>query len=160
LIFKLYGAEVVIGRLRKRPAAISHATVVGAQHRETMLSERVKLSGEVAYLPWVKFTGTDNHFFGNSGALAEQFAEWGVGRGVQLEAIVSYYLTPQLSIGVGGRYWAMWTTDAATNCTYGAMGLCDATPTPPQFFRTVVEQAGVTVQASYKFNGSGALLTK
>jgi hypothetical protein len=54
----------------------------------------------------------------------------------------------------------MWTTDAATSCTFGAPGLCDATPAPPQFFRTVVEQAGVTVQASYKFNGSGALLTK
>ena len=62
---------------------------------ETMLSERVKLSGEVAYLPYVKFTGADNHFFGNSGALAEQFAEWGVGRGVQLEAIVSYIISPR-----------------------------------------------------------------
>jgi outer membrane protease len=127
---------------------------------ETMLSERIKLSGEVAYLPWAKFTSTDNHFFGNTGMLAETFAGSGNGRGVQLEALLSYYLTPQFSIGVGGRYWAMWTTDATVSCTFGAVGLCGTTPTPPQFFKAVTEQAGVMVQASYRFDSAGALVVK
>jgi opacity protein-like surface antigen len=127
---------------------------------ETMLTESVKLSGEVAYLPWVKVTGVDDHFFGNTGMLAEEFAGSGNGRGVQVEALLSYYLTPQFSIGVGGRYWAMWTTDATVSCTFGAFGLCGATPTPPQFFKAVVEQAGVIVHASYKFDASSPLVTK
>ena len=127
---------------------------------ETMLTENVKLSGEVAYLPWVKFTGTDDHFFGNLGTLAEEFPESGNGQGVQLEALISYYLTPQFSIGVGGRYWAMWTTSGTISCTFGAFGLCGPTPTPPQFFKAVVEQAGVIVQASYRFDTSVASVTK
>jgi outer membrane protease len=119
---------------------------------EAMLTDRVKLSGEVAYLPWVHFDGIDQHFFGNSGILAENFPESGNGRGVQVEALVFYYLTPQWSVGVGGRYWGMWTTSGQMNCTFGAGGLCGATPTPPQFFKAQVEQAGVLVQTSYKIS--------
>jgi len=103
---------------------------------ETMLSDRVKLSGEVAYLPYVNIIGPNQHFFGNSGVLAEVFPEFGTGVGVQLEALVSYYLTREFSVGVGGRYWGMWTT---------------IPPTPPSFFRGVTEQAGAFVQASYTF---------
>ena len=119
---------------------------------EAMLTDRVKLSGEVAYLPWVHFDGVDQHFFGNFGMLAENFPESGNGRGVQVEALVSYYLTPQWSVGVGGRYWGIWTTSGQMNCTFGASGLCGATPTPPQFFKAQVEQAGALVQTSYKFS--------
>ena len=35
---------------------------------------------------------------------------------MQLEAIVSYYLTDYFNVGVGGRYWAMWTTSATDTC--------------------------------------------
>jgi Omptin family len=127
---------------------------------ETMLTENIKLSGEVAYLPWVKFTGVDDHFFGNLGMLAEEFPASGNGQGVQLEALLSYYFTPQFSIGVGGRYWAMWTTDGTISCTFDVTGNCGPTPTPPQFFKAVVEQAGVIVQASYRFDSSSASVTK
>jgi opacity protein-like surface antigen/outer membrane protease len=127
---------------------------------ETMLTENIKLSGEVAYLPWVKFTGVDDHFFGNLGMLAEEFPASGNGQGVQLEALLSYYFTPQLSIGVGGRYWAMWTTSGTISCTFDVTGNCGPTPTPPQFFKAVVEQAGVIVQASYRFDSSSASVTK
>lgn len=52
----------------------------------------------------------------------------------------SYYLTDQFSVGVGGRYWAMWTTEGETSGFKG-----DA-------FKA--EQAALLLQASYKFGGA------
>jgi hypothetical protein len=112
----------------------------------------VRLSAEAAYLPYVRFKGEDNHFLPDTGALDGVFPEQGHGRGVQFEALVSYDIMPNLSIGVGGRYWAMWTTSAEMNQTFCApVKPCPATPTEPQHFKAATEQAGVLVQASYKF---------
>ena len=116
---------------------------------EAMLTSRVKISAEAAYLPWVWFKGTDQHFLGNTGVLTEIFPESGKGSGVQLEAALSYYLTRQWSVGIGGRYWGMWTTPyGQINCTFG----CAGAPTAPQLFRAQVEQLGGFVQTSYKFD--------
>jgi hypothetical protein len=114
----------------------------------------VRLSAEAAYLPYVRFEGEDNHFVPDIGApLDAVFPSWGHGRGVQFEALVSYDIMPNLSIGVGGRYWAMWTTSEMnqTFCAPLEGKSCPATPTPPQHFKDVTEQAGLLVQASYKF---------
>lgn len=116
---------------------------------ETMLTDWVKISGEVAYLPWVNFRGIDQHFFGNSGILASDNPESGRGQGVQLDALISYYLTPQWSIGVGGRYWSLWTTTGQANRDINR-GV-PIPPTAPQFFRAQVEQVGMFVQANYSF---------
>jgi len=122
---------------------------------EAMLSDRVKISGEAAYLPWVSFNGLDQHFIGNTGVLTKLFPASGTGNGVQLEALVSYYLTRQWSVGLGGRYWGMWTTpNGQFNCTVG----CAATPTAPQYFRAQVEQIGAFVQTSYKFDWGGSAI--
>jgi hypothetical protein len=75
-----------------------------------MLTPRLKLSAEAAWLPSVWFNGVDNHFVGNTGVLAEIIPASGRGRGVQLEAIASYFVTPQWSVGLGARYWGMWTS--------------------------------------------------
>jgi opacity protein-like surface antigen len=116
---------------------------------EVMLSDRLKLSGEVAYLPFATFVGVDQHFFGNTPFIASNNPETGNARGVQLEVLVSYYLTPQLSVGFGGRYWGMSTTSAQVirDVDNGA----PISSTPPQFFKGVVEQGGAFVQASYCF---------
>src|SRR5260370_41913135 len=37
LVFKLDRSEVVVRRLRKGPAPMAHAAIVGAQHREALL---------------------------------------------------------------------------------------------------------------------------
>jgi opacity protein-like surface antigen len=119
---------------------------------DMMVTERVKLSGEAAYLPYVKFDGYDFHFAGNSGTIDGIFPEGSSGgQGVQLEALVSYYLTSQFSVGVGGRYWAMWTTNGSYTKTYPPSEV-----SAPNYFRGAVEQAGVVVQAAYKFNLPGA----
>lgn len=128
------------------------ATRVGLA-AEAMLTSRVKISAEAAYLPWVRLNGTDQHFVGNTGVLAEIFPESGKGTGVQLEGALSYYVTREWSVGVGARYWGMWTTpNGQINCTFG----CGATPTAPQLFRAQVEQLGGFVQTSYKFDFDGS----
>lgn len=120
---------------------------------EYMLTDRLKLTGEAAYLPYVKFTGEDNHFAGSSGVLSGLFPQSGHGAGVQLEAMISYALTDRFSVGLGGRYWAMWTTQAQL-CSYNP-GAAPCTPNAPA--RAATEQAGLLVQASYKFNALDTL---
>jgi opacity protein-like surface antigen len=118
---------------------------------EVMLAPKLRLSGEVAYLPSVQFTGVDHHFFGNSGVIASVNPESGSGSGVQAEGILSYFFTPYFSLGVGARYWAMWTTEGSAVRTVDD-GV-PITPTPPQFFKGAAEQAAGFVQASIKFGG-------
>ena len=77
---------------------------------DVQLVPRLSLSGEAAYLPYVRFTGTDNHVLRSLVS-----PESGDGFGVQLEAMLSYAVTDALSIGVGGRYWSMRTTKGDVN---------------------------------------------
>jgi len=104
------------------------------------VAPRVKVSADAAYLPYVWFEGTDNHVLRSLVS-----PEDGHGQGVQLDLMVSYAFTDQFSLGVGGRYWAMWTTSGETN--FGGSGFM-----VPQRF--AVEQAAVLVQGSYKFGDS------
>jgi len=117
---------------------------------ETQLINRLRLSGDVAYLPVVNFTGVDTHFFSNTGQVASINPESAnKGAGVQIEATLSYFVTSQFSVGVGGRYWALWTNNGQANRTVDEGA--PITPTPPQAFRGTVEQAGVFLQAAYRF---------
>jgi opacity protein-like surface antigen len=114
-----------------------------------MIMPGLRADVDAAYLAYVDFRGTDHHFLGNTGILFETFPEKGTGRGVQLEGMLSYDVTNSISFGVGGRYWAMWTTEGSVNCTFGAP--CAPVPTPAQHFRAAMEQASVLVQATYRF---------
>ena len=105
-----------------------------------VVAPRLKLSGEVAYLPYVHFTGTDNHVLRTLVS-----PEIGDGIGVQLETILSYALTDCLSVGVGGRYWSMWTTNGTVD--FGGTG----TMIP---MRYAAEQAAAFVQGSYTFDSA------
>ena len=117
---------------------------------ETQLINRLRLSGDVAYLPVVNFTGVDTHFFSNTGQVASINPESAnKGAGVQIEATLSYFVTSQFSVGVGGRYWALWTNNGQANRTVDEGA--PIAPTPPQAFRGTVEQAGVFLQAAYRF---------
>jgi opacity protein-like surface antigen len=100
----------------------------------TDLTPQLQLSGDVAFLPYVKDNAFNVHLFKN-----ERAPEWGHGRGVQIETILAYALTDALRVGVGGRYWSMWTTSGAT----------DKGGIRPM--RLAAEQAAVMVQGSYTF---------
>jgi opacity protein-like surface antigen/outer membrane protease len=117
---------------------------------ETTLINRLRLSGDIAYLPVVNFSGVDTHFFGNTGAVASINPEsTNTGAGVQIEAMLSYFVTSQFSVGLGGRYWALWTNNGQANRTTDEGA--PITPTPPQAFRATAEQAGVFLQGAYRF---------
>jgi hypothetical protein len=118
---------------------------------EAMVTDRLKISGEAAYLPYLTFDGLDNHFLGNTASSCTPVPPLEVSGNVRgIPAVVtkiplaSYDLTPQFSIGVGARYWAMWTT----NGSYTLAGV-----TPPISFRGAAEQAGTFLQAAFKFRG-------
>jgi opacity protein-like surface antigen len=108
------------------------------------LAPRLTLSGEAAYLPFVSFAGTDDHIL--RGLLSP---EDGQGIGVQLEAMLTYAITDAWSVGVGGRYWAMWTTSGDVN--FGGTGQF-----VPMEYR--VEQAAVLVQGTYRFGTAPKLM--
>ncbi len=71
--------------------------------------------------------------------------ESGSAQGVQLETSLTYDFTRTLSLGVGGRYWAMWTDDAASTNIFGTSCPCQTLPSK-------AERGGMFVQGSYKFN--------
>jgi opacity protein-like surface antigen len=69
---------------------------------EMMLTDRLKLTGDIAYVPGVAYRGLDAH---NAGELLSPEASSN-GSGVMLETILSYGVTEHWNVGVGGRYWA------------------------------------------------------
>jgi opacity protein-like surface antigen len=109
---------------------------------DVMLTDRFNLVADVAFLPYVKFTGQDLH------PLRPFVAdETGKGIGTQTELFLNYYVTQQFSVGAGGRYWAMWTT-SGTDCRLPPNGAC---PAPLQNIQVKTERYGLLLQAAYKF---------
>ncbi len=108
------------------------------------LADRLKLTADVAYLPYVAFRGTDNHLL-RTGLPSTISTESGTGQGVQLETILSYAVTNAFSVGAGGRYWAMWAP-GATNEPFGTQCYCQGLPVS-------TERYGAFLQASYKIDG-------
>jgi opacity protein-like surface antigen len=104
------------------------------------LIDRVKLTADVAYLPYVTFNWLDDH---TGRDLEVQMA--GHGLGVQTQALLSYDLTDRLNIGIGGRYWAMWSNSASAQFIPGGV----------QPNRNAIELAGVFVQTGYRFVPGG-----
>jgi hypothetical protein len=102
---------------------------------EVKLADRWKLSGDFAYLPVVKYDGLDIHHLR---VPPVYFPVTGVGLGVQAELILSWQATESWSVGVGGRYWGWWTTNAQQTDT-------------TNYFDVSMERYGVFLQASYKF---------
>jgi opacity protein-like surface antigen len=107
---------------------------------QTRLTDRLKLTADAAYLPYVTFNWLDDHVQRNL-----QFQQWGQGIGVQAQAVLSYDLTDRLNLGIGARYWAMWADSAdVRTISTGSLG-------SPRPNRNAIEMAGAFVQAGYKF---------
>ena len=108
--------------------------------------DRFGISGDVAYLPYSQYSGLDSHLFRVPITL---FPQNGSGRGVQTELILTYLVTENLKLGIGGRYWAMWTEGARQSC-HGDCG-DGFTSSPPLPYTANTERFGGFVQASYQF---------
>jgi hypothetical protein len=86
----------------------------------------------------VSFRGRDDHWL-----RALVIDENGNGRGVQVEAILSYAPTPDLSVGIGARYWGLWTRNGVDAFDSVPVGRDDT-------YR--YERFGLLMQAAYKFH--------
>ena len=104
--------------------------------------DRLKLTTDAAWLPFVAFRGTDNHLL-RTGLPSTVSTETGSGQGVQLETILSYAFANGFNVGAGGRYWAMWAPGAYEN-PFGT-GTTQSLPAR-------AERYGGFVQASYRFD--------
>lgn len=102
---------------------------------EAVVWDRLKLAGDLAWLPYVSYGGLDTHQL-----RAVLFPVVGNGQGVQAEVILSYAVTDQFSVGVGGRFWAMWTNTAYQ------------TTDTSNLFDIETQRYGVFLQASYKLS--------
>jgi opacity protein-like surface antigen len=109
------------------------------------LTDRLQLTADAAYLPYVRFVGLDNHMQRREPVKVSP--ESGTGQGVQLEAILSYRITPSFSVGAGGRYWAMWATGTDAQANYLSSGRYSALPVRNERF-------GGFLQASYTFDSA------
>lgn len=108
---------------------------------EYMLTDRLKFTGDAAYLPWADFRGQDDH---NARQLLIPEAG-SAGDGVMLEAVLGYDITENWNVGIGGRYWA-WNLRNGT-WTFDFLG--GPPPGTPQFARFTAERYGTFVQADY-----------
>jgi opacity protein-like surface antigen len=113
---------------------------------QVSLTDRLKLSADAAYLPYVTFSWLDDHLDRD---LQSQMT--GQGIGVQTQAVLSYDVTDRLSVGVGARYWAMWSTSAERQSI--PVGGLTSGPN-----RNSIDLAGLFVQTSYRFAPNSALI--
>ncbi len=104
------------------------------------LIDRFRLNLEGAWLPYVWFSGTDNHLLRPD--LPIPIREDGHGWGYQLEAILSYHIDDALSVGVGGRYWHMQSSGYSHFEDVGGVA-------QPLDFK--LDIYGVFLQGSYRF---------
>lgn len=96
--------------------------------------QRFRVDADLAYLPYVSLNGMDSHWLRSA-----YFPVNGTGNGVQGELILSYYVTDAFSVGVGGRYWSMWTNSA----TYSFGGY--------EYVTQSANRYGVFLQGAYRF---------
>jgi opacity protein-like surface antigen len=108
-----------------------------------MLNDRLRFTGDFAYLPSVSYSGVDDH-------LERQFLLPGAtntGNGVMLEAVLDYYITHNWSVGAGLRYWAWNAGLSASPFEF----LANPASGGFQPEGHSVERYGVFLQASYRF---------
>jgi opacity protein-like surface antigen len=112
----------------------------------------LRLNTDLAVLPYTQLSGVDIHWL-RTDVPSQISPETGHGIGVQLDAILSYAITPAFNVGAGGRYWAMWTSDNSYTNAFG-------TPCPCQTLPTKTERFGLLLQADYKFGVPGAFAVR
>ncbi len=118
---------------------------------EFNLAPRLRLSGDAAFLPYVSVDAEDRHYNSNTPMIGSINPLSGHGVGTQLEAMLLFDVTDRLSLGVGARYWAMWTTNANFVRTYDALEPVTY-PLHPQNLKIETERAGVLGSVTYRFD--------
>ena len=110
------------------------------------LFERLSLSLEGAWLPYVSLGGADTHWLRIGSTFTGPVPEDGIGWGYQFEGLLSYRVNEIFNIGVGGRYWHMRTTKGHTHFEGHIVGGGGVA----QELRWTADHYGVFVQGSIK----------
>ena len=157
-----YGCVQLAGAVTCNPATPFPASFLGiaqAGHYDSlriglssqlMLTDRLKLTADAAYLPWVNFKGQDDH---NARELLLPEAS-SSGDGVMLEAILGYNITEAWNVGAGGRYWAWNTRNGGT--TFNFLGFSSPIVEPARY---TSERYGMFVQSSYRWGDTTPVAT-
>jgi outer membrane protease len=110
------------------------------------ITDRLMLTGDLAWLPVAWLNANDHHWQRTDLVSATPQPGGGVNN-VQLELVLSYYVTPAFSLGIGGRYWNITTGSQGATMDFTVDGFSRQ----PLSFQT--ERWGGFLQAAYKFGG-------
>jgi opacity protein-like surface antigen len=143
------------------PGAVAPGTLVISQETKWnalrvgvsgvwQIADALRLSAEAAWIPYAWLDAKDWHWLRIGTDFNGPTPQDGKGYGVQLEAVLSYNVTPAFAVGVGGRYSRIETKDreATTHFEVSAIG-----GGLPQATTYITERYGVFVQGSYTFGG-------
>jgi hypothetical protein len=86
-----------------------HAIRVGADAR-VQINDRWSISGEVAFVPYAWLSNDDSHLLrADLGPVPNTLTRGWRGMGAETEAFVNYKVLPNFELGVGARYWGLFT---------------------------------------------------
>jgi outer membrane scaffolding protein for murein synthesis (MipA/OmpV family) len=111
---------------------------------EYMITDRLKIMGDIAWLPVSNLTAHDNHWLRASINPLKQVGD--SSKNYQLEAVLSYKVTEKVSLGVGARHWHFEAS--------GHTQFLGATSTSPMKFKS--DRTTIFTQLSYTFGGEKA----
>jgi hypothetical protein len=94
-----------------------HALRIGADVR-VQVWDRVSISAEAAFVPYAWLSNDDSHFLRSDlGPTPNVVTRGWRGMGGEVEAFVNYQVLPHFQLGVGARYWGIYTQ--AGNVNFG-----------------------------------------
>jgi hypothetical protein len=86
-----------------------HAIRIGADAR-IQVTDRVSISGEIAWVPYAWLANDDSHLLrADLGPVPNILTRGWRGMGGEAEAFVNYKVLPHFEVGVGARYWGLYT---------------------------------------------------
>jgi len=109
---------------------------------------RLKLSGNFAWVPFTALTGVDSHAL--RPVLAGGIPESAHGSGVQLDALASYAFTDSFNLGLGVRYWYLRANGGADFTAPPVGGFIQ-----PESFKS--QRFGIFLQGAYSFGVPGKM---
>ena len=111
---------------------------------EYMITDRLKIMGDAAWLPVSNMTSNDNHWLRANINPLKQVGD--SSKNYQLEAVLSYKVTEKVSLGVGARHWHF---EASGHTQFPGVAA-----TSPMKFKS--DRTTIFTQLSYTFGGEKA----